>query len=308
MFSLIIVDDEEYMTASLKKYITQYQPDFHVAATFTSAAEALDYLRVSPVDVIITDIRMPHMDGLEMLRHVRALLPDAHILVVSGYSEFAYAKQACSLGVTDYLLKPIDHQELSHDLDTIAKQLSREKSGPSAPKKPPAVQDTDESVIQHAKKYIRAHYADSLSREEVANAVYLDGAYFSRLFKQKTGMSFIEYLTAVRMEKAIELLSTQMSISDIAAAVGYLHRNQFISNFRKYSGFTPQRLPPKNSDRRQQQWSLKNPKKRSAASCVCFLPFCAASCFGRIFCLSAVPCWSSSPPLRSSPTVNPAAF
>ena len=239
MFSLIIVDDEEYMTASLQKYITQYHPEFHVAATFNGAEEALNYLRIAPVDVIITDIRMPHMDGLEMLRHVRTLLPDAHILVISGYSEFEYAKKACSFGVNDYLIKPIDHQELSGDLESIAKQLGRKKPEPPAAKPLPAVQDSDDSVIQHAKNYIRTHYADNLSREMVANAVYLDGAYFSRLFRQKTGMSFIEYLTSVRMEKAIELLSTQMSITDIAAAVGYLHRNQFISNFRKFSGFTP---------------------------------------------------------------------
>lgn len=239
MFSLVIVDDEEYMTASLQKYITQYHSDFHVAATFNSAEDALHYLRSASVDVIITDIRMPHMDGLEMLRHVRELLPDVHILVISGYSEFEYAKKACSFGVNDYLLKPIDHQELSNDLDAIAKQLSRTKSDHPAPKAQPIAQDSDDSVVQHAKSYIRAHYADNLSREAVANAVYLDGAYFSRLFKQKTGMSFIEFLTTIRMEKAIELLSTQMSITDIAAAVGYLHRNQFISNFRKYSGFTP---------------------------------------------------------------------
>ena len=88
MFSLVIVDDEEYMTASLQKYITQYHSDFHVAATFNSAEDALHYLRSASVDVIITDIRMPHMDGLEMLRHVRELLPDVHILVISGYSEF----------------------------------------------------------------------------------------------------------------------------------------------------------------------------------------------------------------------------
>ena len=239
MFSLIIVDDEEYMTASLEKYITQYHSNFHVVATFNSAENALTYLQSSPVDVIITDIRMPHMDGLEMLQHVRALLPDAHILVISGYSEFEYAKKACSFGVNDYILKPIDHQELSNDLDTIAKQISRNKTGQPTVKARPATQDSDDSVIQHAKNYIRAHYADNLSRETVASAVYLDSAYFSRIFKLKTGVSFIEFLTTVRMEKAIELLSTQMSITDIAAAVGYQHRNRFISNFRKYSGYTP---------------------------------------------------------------------
>lgn len=254
MFSLVVIDDEAYVIASVKKYIEQQHPQFDVSGTFTNAEDALSFLRVNPADVIITDIRMPHMDGLQMLEQVRQFLPDACILVISGYSEFEYAKKACSFNVRNYLLKPIDFQELSSNLDAIEKHLSRSSHSISAPLRthgrashPDApshgtvsnVGVEDDTVIQYAMNYIRTHYADNISREAVANAVYLDGAYFSRLFKQKTGQSYIDFLTEVRMQKAIELLSTQMSITDISSAVGYSHRNQFISNFRKYTGFTP---------------------------------------------------------------------
>lgn len=249
MFSLIVIDDEEYVTSSLRKYITQQHPQFHVTGTFTNAEDALSFLRRNGADVIITDIRMPHMDGLQMLEQVRQFLPDTCILVISGYSEFEYAKKACSFNVRNYLLKPIDFQELSANLDAIEKHLSKNTPVVPAPSstetKNPAhgmvsnVGVEDDSVIQYAKNYIRTHFADNISRETVAKAVYLDGAYFSRLFKQKTGQSYIDFLTEVRMQKAIELLSTQMSITDISTAVGYLHRNQFISNFRKYTGYTP---------------------------------------------------------------------
>lgn len=245
MFTLAIIDDEEYVTSSLSKYIAQQHSLFRVSATFTNAEEALAYLRHNPIDVIITDIRMPHMDGLQMLEQIRTFLPDACVLVISGYSEFEYARKACSFNVRNYLLKPIDFQELSKNLNSIAQHLSKFPSAPVADSENSAdrivsnIGVEDDTVIQYAKNYIRTHYADDISRDAVASSVYLDGAYFSRLFKQKTGQSYIDFLTEVRMEKAIELLATHSSITEISKAVGYFHRNQFITNFRKYTGYTP---------------------------------------------------------------------
>lgn len=245
MFSLVIIDDEEYVSSSLSKYIAKQHPLFQVTATFTDAEDALAFLRHNPTDVIITDIRMPHMDGLQMLEQVRSFLPDSCILVISGYSEFEYARKACSFNVRNYLLKPIDFQELSGNLDSIANHLTKAPSTSivkSAEQSDQIVSNVgveDDSVIQYAKNYIRTHFADNISRDTVAKAVYLDGAYFSRLFKQKTGQSYIDFLTEVRMEKAIELLSTQANITEISESVGYFHRNQFITNFRKYTGYTP---------------------------------------------------------------------
>lgn len=386
MYSLIIIDDEEFITTSLSKYITKYHPSFLVKGTFTDAERALAFLQENPVDIMITDILMPNMDGLELIKRVRKLLPEVIILIISSYSEFEYAQKACSYNVKKYLLKPIDYQELSDNLDAIAAQLEKNQpldicaeediqlffidllsriitdkdelyrrlsklplaeegnkykgclisitldnntyhqwkygidtlstallnnvrmhlseyecyylyrhhtcyffivlspenipsfstvelaaklyetmqwnsniktaatfysietlmstpavSVPAASIHHPADSDAiaDNEMIQHAINYIWSHYAENLSREDVANAVYLDSSYFSRIFKQKTGMSFISYLTTVRMEKAAELLKTQMNVSDIAAAVGYLHRNRFITNFRQYSGYTP---------------------------------------------------------------------
>lgn len=386
MYSLIIIDDEEFITTSLSKYITKYHPSFLVKGTFTDAERALAFLLENPVDIMITDILMPNMDGLELIKRVRKLLPEITILIISSYSEFEYAQKACAYNVKNYLLKPVDYQELSENLDTIALQLQETQpldicaeediqlffidllsriitdkdelhrrlsklplaeegnqykgclisitldnntyhqwkygidtistallnnvrmhlpeyecyylyrhhtcyffiilspqnipafsteelaqklyetmqwnsnikttatfysiealmstsgfSVPAAsihhPKDSESLEDSE--VISRAIGYIWNHYAENLSREDVANAVYLDSSYFSRFFKQKTGMSFISYLTTVRMEKATELLKTQMNISDIAAAVGYLHRNRFITNFRQYSGYTP---------------------------------------------------------------------
>ena len=125
MYSVIIIDDEEFITTSLSKYITKFHPNFLVKSTFTDGESALAFLQDSSVDIIITDILMPNLDGLEMIKRVRKLIPEVTILIISSYSEFEYAQKACSYNVKNYLLKPIDYQELSTNLEEIAKQLQK---------------------------------------------------------------------------------------------------------------------------------------------------------------------------------------
>ena len=102
-----------------------------------------------------------------------------------------------------------------------------------------ALDDNDDIIIQKAITYIQSHCSEDLTREDVADAVFLSSAYFSRFFKRKTGMNFIDYLTTVRMEKAAELLTTNMRVGDIALKVGYQSRNRFFINFRQFSGYNP---------------------------------------------------------------------
>ena len=84
MYSIIIIDDEEFITASLSKYITKHHPSYLVKGTFTDAERALVFLQENPVDVIITDILMSNMNGLELIKRVRKLLPEVTILIISG--------------------------------------------------------------------------------------------------------------------------------------------------------------------------------------------------------------------------------
>lgn len=105
---------------------------------------------------------------------------------------------------------------------------------------PPSGETADADIlIQKAKTYIQTNFARDLTREEVADTVFLSPAYFSRFFKQKTGMTFIEYLTHVRMEKAAQLLATNIRISEISKRLGYQSRNRFFINFKQYSGYSP---------------------------------------------------------------------
>lgn len=234
MYCVVTVDDEPVTRMAINNYIDKTLPDFTVVSSFGNGMDALEYLQKNKTDVVITDILMPKMDGLELTEKLHDTDPEIRICIVSGYGEFEYARKAMRFGVSDYLLKPLDFDELSRCLDRFRETLDARRPKPAA-----AREDSDDLRIERAKEYIRAHFSEDISRKDVASQIYLSPAYFSRLFMEKTGESFISYLTALRMRKAAELLKGPMNIEDIAKEVGYQSRNRFSINFQQFSGCTP---------------------------------------------------------------------
>ena len=123
MYKVLLVDDEYMVTEGLKRLIPFEKWDMKVVATANHADDALGYVKHHPVDVIISDVNMPDKTGLEMIKEMKEILPDAYYILLSGYQEFDYVKKAMNLSVVDYLVKPVDKVELSHLLEKIASQL-----------------------------------------------------------------------------------------------------------------------------------------------------------------------------------------
>ncbi len=390
MLRLIIVDDEQGVRDMLADYVRQHEPQIEVAGCFSGGEAAFAFLQKEQVDMVITDIRMPRMSGLELARRIVEEKIDCVVLIVSGYGEFEYARQAIEYGVVSYLLKPIQMRELSDAISHMAQKLSerranaiwesqfsdeveelffadllmgkisegpqlearyqrlklpyphtqvhgfflevtvrRDKSfdweydtqrlfiavgnvlrmqrhscyvqpvghqgdafcfivlqGPNnsafdsrairrmlkealgvtselktvacfeslceAPelmrsltrfiggegeseKEPQEV----DRVIANAKAYIAAHYGEDITRYDVATAVYMNSAYFSRYFKAKTGENFNDYLIGFRMQRAIQLMNTGRKLSEICAQVGYSNYRYFARVFQQYTTYTP---------------------------------------------------------------------
>lgn len=385
MYNLIIVEDEKIIRSSLQDYIRQTCREFSVGGTFSNGKDALAYCETHHTDVVLTDIKMDKMDGLTLCSLLHQQYPFCHMIIISGFGTFDYARKALQYGVKNYLLKPIDFKELTDCLSSIKASLDRETalidaaeedaslfftelvsgslSSPKAiadhlanlnpdlpflnpessgcilrlsltpanhaaswryekdrlpliftnllrmhladiyvnnflsvgtysyyillfksvevPVCPQELMDkirelfhlhvqideicrfsnllqlsmqkllgnlapwhdrnvTDENAtIEKIKSYIQENYDKDISRQELADLFYFSSAYFSRFFKKKTGQNFIDYLTTVRMEKAIELLATRMSVDEIARKTGYNSRNHFILNFRQYTSLSP---------------------------------------------------------------------
>ncbi|MBQ7360864.1 MAG: response regulator, partial [Lachnospiraceae bacterium] len=118
---VMLVDDEPIITCGLQKLIDWEAEGYEIAKTAINGVEAIEYLKSEPVDLIITDIRMPEMDGLEMIKQIREkALSDAYIVLLSGYGDFGFAKQAIKYGCTDYILKPIQEKALVDSLRSVA--------------------------------------------------------------------------------------------------------------------------------------------------------------------------------------------
>lgn len=128
MYKVLLVDDEAPALRLLQTVIVKYAPDYEIAAACANAAEALVYLKEHPVDLLITDISMPGVDGICLALEARALRPALRIVIVSGYAEFEYAQGAIQASVDDYILKPVTVPHMTATLDKIKAKLDQARS------------------------------------------------------------------------------------------------------------------------------------------------------------------------------------
>ena len=127
MYKVFLVDDEIVVREGIRSNFPWEETDFMLAGEAPDGEIALSMLQDVKPDILITDIRMPFMDGLELCRQVSRTMPWVYIIILSGYDDFTYARGAISLGVIEYLLKPVSGQELRGVLDRIALRIEEDK-------------------------------------------------------------------------------------------------------------------------------------------------------------------------------------
>ncbi len=379
--NILIADDESVIREGVERTILAHFPTFNVSLA-SDASEAASVLEREPIDVVLTDILMPGLNGLEFMRVSRRKYPNVKWVVISAHSEFSYAQKAVQLGARDYLLKPIGKQRLTELMESLQAEIAKEKEASregallrnglkylreavfqrlaagldigkmdlqpfserhptyylimvtldagnsnvhlehfivenvlaelldmrgdgfvisidrqsllglvtlsepdaivtlladlkthlkhylkipfqvlhsdrmtdirevpsvvsrfrqaSASEKFETLESGGDKAIDIALQYIQAHYAEDLTLEKVASVVFLNPAYFSLLFKQKTGQGYKDYVTSLRLEQAKSLLSgSELKLADIAERIGYNDVRHFTQMFRKKYEMTP---------------------------------------------------------------------
>lgn len=231
MFNVLVVDDEHIQREGIKNLIYQYKFPFHVLEAENGRA-AEEILNRNAIDILITDVKMPMMSGLELSKLAKKTQDNLKIVICSGYDEFEYAKTAIKLGVVNYLLKPLVIEEFLEVMAEIT-QLSPHLGDPEH-------ESMESSVIRQVKEMVKDHFQRDISLTEAANEVYLSPGYLSILFKKETGMNFSKYLTHFRLRKASHLLlHSNMKINDIAAFVGLDNTSYFCRLFKSNYGVSP---------------------------------------------------------------------
>ena len=127
MLKVFLVEDEIVMREGIKKNIQWEKEGFEFVGDASDGELAYPLIQKTKPDILITDIRMPFMDGLELSRLVKQELPDIKIMILSGYDEFEYAKEAIKIGITDYLVKPISGAKLLEAVKKVAQVIEEEK-------------------------------------------------------------------------------------------------------------------------------------------------------------------------------------
>lgn len=255
MHKVLVVEDEQLVRKGLVLTTPWNDYDFEVVGEAKNGLEGLELATSILPDLVITDIRMPIMDGLALIQELSGKI-DAEYIIISGFNEFEYAKQAMKLGVKDYLLKPIDDRELEEVLrrvgNTIRSQKENRKvrenldqlSGSKALLFKEYLQGNElrvtENYVREAINYLKEHFREELNIKEIAARLGISDSYLSRLFKLETGHTFVEYLTNYRISKAIELLKDKrIKVYEVSGMVGYSDSRYFSMLFHKYVGLTP---------------------------------------------------------------------
>lgn len=235
MYQLIIIDDEENICQGTAHIFPWDMVGLQVAATFTSGKQALEYVHKNHVDVILTDIRMPLMSGLEIAKEINLFNPDIKVVFMSGFSDFNYMKEALLHSVSDYLLKPIRYDELLTCFQRIKEQLDSKLCIKEAEVQPSYYQQ----IVTTTMNYIKENVKDA-TLESAAIHVNMSPSYLSRLIKEKSGVNFSTHLLNCRMKKAAKLLrGIEYKQYEIAFLVGYDNPKNFSRAFKQYYGVTP---------------------------------------------------------------------
>jgi len=232
---IVIVDDEPKIRNGLERLLSAEQ-DFHVAGAFDEAQKAFAYLEENPVDVLVTDIRMPEISGLELITRIRELNRELQIIILSGYSDFSYAQKAIELGVRRYLTKPTNTVELM----TILQKISRQVQDRQAKENKSTDAEASNLIVLKALQYIETNYSKKITLGGMAAELFVTPNYLCRLFKRNMHKNLMKYLIEFRMEKAKVLLKdVRYKIVDVAEMVGYNGTKYFSSSFKKIYGITP---------------------------------------------------------------------
>ena len=230
---VLLVDDEIMIREGFKQLFDWESHDCEVVGEAADGMEALAQIDALKPDIAIMDINIPIMNGLKVIQLSRIKHPDTAFVIVSGYDDFSYCREALRLQITDYILKPVNYEEFGTCIDNLKIALFQRRPLKNE-------EQHEERTIHGITRYLQEHLAQEISLSVLAEEFHLNPQYISQLFKSEIGVNFLAYLTNIRMERAKKMLiSTSLSIAEISVRVGYGDYRVFTKVFKKLEGITP---------------------------------------------------------------------
>ena len=243
---LLIAEDEKKICDSISNHIRSNSACFDEILCAVNGQAAVDMIFQHRPQIMLLDIQMPVKDGLAVMRETVQAGVCPRTVILSGYSEFAYAQQALRLGAVDYLLKPARASEILKRLEDLARQVYPEDAGEG----PDARETQGNAMVLKAVAYMERHYPENISLTTVAEAIGLSPNYLSTLFTRTLGTRFVDRLNKIRVERACDYcLDGGIRTYEIAYKVGFRDEKYFSSVFKKMVGMSPSEYKRKMAGR-----------------------------------------------------------
>lgn len=232
---VMIVEDEQRARRGLYNLLTGISDEVEIVAEAADGKKALELIGAVKPDVVFTDIKMPYMDGISLIKAVQALGIETHYVIVSAYEDFHTAKEAISSGVTEFLIKPVTYEETEAVLEKI-KRMIEKKPGTVNRNLKKRYPDAHPAVLK-ALHVIECGYAAKISQKELAESQGMTQEYFSYLFNRDIGETFTKFLRNYRIDVAKTLLLEEgVPREEIPYSIGFSDVKYFNKVFKEVTG------------------------------------------------------------------------
>ena len=240
MYKLLLVDDENLEREALTLFVKKSKLSEKISQIQECAngSQLLQKIPLFQPDIIILDIKMPGLNGLEALKKIREEGCNALVIISSAYNQFDYAVSAMQLGVINFLVKPVKETDFIEALENafVILEKAKKSEGEEVAEKDKALPES----VQKICRYIEENYSKNINLDDIADHCSYSRYHISHIFHEASGFTVFSYLLEVRMKKARELLkNSSLSIKEISSQIGFSDQNYFSNVFKRQTGLSP---------------------------------------------------------------------
>ncbi len=248
MYRVLIAEDEDIIRKGIAYTMDWVSMGCTIIGEAANGKEGVDKIKELSPDIVLADIMMPMMDGIEMIRQGQEIA-DFKTIIMTSYADFEYAKKAIELGVSAYLMKPVDEEELKKSINKIITEIEKDNQLRQLTSKMKNADDIDalfiksegdNDYIQKVLRETKERYAEKISMETFSEELGVSGSYLSRKFKEATGQTYLDFLNKYRVQQAIKLLETgTYKVYEVSEMTGFSDYKYFSTVFKKYTDRSP---------------------------------------------------------------------